>query len=92
MFYKKNSYIYLEARVGISYREDFQKIDTHESFGISRESFDSIQNAFKKNVLGFIFEISTFKVLFQNAFFENTFISEKHVVPTKIVWLKDRSF
>ena len=49
-------------------------------------------NAFKKNVLGFIFEISTFKVLFQNAFFKNTFISEKHVVPTKMVWLKGRSF
>ena len=46
MFYKKNSYIYLEARVGISYREDFQKIDTHESFGISRESFDSVHKCF----------------------------------------------
>ena len=37
----------LEARAGISHREDFRIIDTPESFRILRTSFDSIQNTFK---------------------------------------------
>ena len=45
MFYKNNCYIHLEARAGISHREDFRIIDTPQSFRISRTSF----------VLGFIF-------------------------------------
>ena len=47
MFYK-NNYIYLEARSGISHRVDFQVIDTPESFRISRISFDSVKNPFKR--------------------------------------------
>ena len=52
MFYKNNCHIYLEARVGISYREDFRIIDTPESFRISGTSFDFVQNTFKSKCFG----------------------------------------
>ena len=45
MFFKNNCYIYLEARDGISYREDFQIIGTPETFNLKGKFF----------VLGFIF-------------------------------------
>ena len=43
MLYKKNCYIYLVARAGISHREDFRIKDT---------SFDSLQNSFKSKYVG----------------------------------------
>ena len=55
MLHKKNSYIYLEARAGITHRENLRIIDTLESFRISRTSFDFVQNFFKSKCVGFIF-------------------------------------
>ena len=96
MFYKNNFYIYLDARAGISHREDFGIIDTPESFRISRISFDSVQNTFKSKYFLKLFckpfKCKPFKVYFQNSYFENTFFSEKHVVPDKMVWLKGGGF
>ena len=55
MYHKNNCYIYLDARAGISHREDFQIIDTPENFRISRIIFDSAQISLKLNVLGLTF-------------------------------------
>ena len=52
MFYKNNCHIYLEARVGISHREDFLIINTPESFRISGISFDFVQNTCKSKCVG----------------------------------------
>ena len=51
MFYK-NNYVCLEARTGISHREDFRIIEISESFRISRTSFDSVQNTFRSKCVG----------------------------------------
>ena len=52
MFCKNNCYTYLDARNGISHRENVRIIDTPESFRISRTSFDSVQNTFKSKCVG----------------------------------------
>ena len=52
MFYKNNCYIYSETRAGISYREDFQTLDTPESFRISRASFEFAQIVLKSKRFG----------------------------------------
>ena len=52
MYHTNNCYIYLDARAGISHREDFQIIDTPENFRISRIIFDSAQNFFKIKCIG----------------------------------------
>ena len=54
MLYNNNCYVHLEASHGISRREDFRIIDISKSFRISRTIFDSVQNTFKRNLLGFI--------------------------------------
>lgn len=44
MFNEHNCYIYLEAKAGISQREDFWIIDIPEHFRISATLFGSVQN------------------------------------------------
>ena len=55
MFYKNSFYIYLDARAGISHREDFRIIDTPESFRVSRKNLTLYKIPLKVNVLWFIF-------------------------------------
>ena len=52
MFHESNCYIYVEARAGISHRQDFWIIDTPQSFRISVASFGSVQNTFKSKCVG----------------------------------------
>ena len=47
MFGRKNCYIFLNARAGITHREDFRIIDTPESFRTSRTIFDFVQKTFR---------------------------------------------
>ena len=55
MFYKNNCCIYLEARAGISHREDFQIIDPPESLKSQEQVLTLYKIPLKVNVSGFIF-------------------------------------